>query len=133
MEDLKKLFIVDDREFDTKNTEKFVRKIADFVKIGKDGSIFIEIESLNKTDKIQLAIVARFLANKIDKDIPQEVGLNEIMQFLSLPQNTATARISELTKARTIKRIKAGKYVAMPHQIEKFIDKINKKYGGKNG
>ena len=132
MEDVKKLFIVDEKEFDIKNTEKFIRKIADFVKVGKDGSIFLEIESINKTDKIQLAIVARFLANKIDKNILQEVSLPEIMQFLSLPQNTATARISELVKGRNIRRIKVGKYVAVPHQIEKFIEKINKKYGEKH-
>ena len=133
MEDIRKLFIVDEKEFDTKNTEKFIRKVADFVKIGKDGSIFLEIESMNKTDKIQLAITARFLANKLDKSILQEISLSEIMQSLSLPQNTATARISELIKGRSIKRIKAGQYVAVPHQIEKFVDKVNKKYGEKHG
>jgi len=132
MEELRKQFIVNEKEFNSKNTEKFIRGILNFIKIGQDGGIFLELDSMGNAEKIRLAITARFLANKLDKNIPSEVSLPEIMKALSLPQNTTTARISELIKQRAIKRVKAGKYLVIPYKIEEFIDKINKKYGIKN-
>ena len=131
MEDIKKIFIVDEKEFDNKNIEKFIRKIVDFIKVGKDGKSFIELDSLTNGDKIALIIVARFLANKLDKSIPQEVSLAEISDSLPLPKNTITARLSELTNKRIVKRIGAGKYIAVSYKIEEFVEKIDKKHNKK--
>ncbi len=131
MEDIKKIFIVDEKEFDNKNIEKFIRKIVDFIKVGKDGKTFIELDSLTNGDKIALIIVARFLANKLDKSIPQEVSLAEISDSLPLPKNTITARLSELTNKRIVKRIGAGKYIAVSYKIEEFVEKIDKKHNKK--
>jgi len=132
MEDIKKRFIVDEGEFSKKKIDMLVGNIVDFVKIGKGGRIFIEINSINIEDKIALSIIARFLAIKIDKNISQEISLSEIIDSLSLPQNMATARISDLVKKGLIHRVRAGKYVAVPHRLEKIIKKLNKKYK-KNG
>ena len=132
MNDIIKNFIVDEKEFSNKDSERLIKEILDYVKVSKEGRVLFTINSINNTDKIGLILIARFLANNFEKTIPQEVSISEIMDFCSLSNKIVGARLSDLTKQRIIKRIKPGKYIVIPYQIEFFIKKVNKTYGGIN-
>lgn len=121
--------IVDEEDFGRKNLDRFIKKIVGFVKVGKDGKVFVELDSISQGDKIGLMVISRFLAHKKLKSIPEEVTISEMESSLLMPYKVLTARISELAKNRLIKKIKGGVYIAIPYQMEKFIDKICKKYG----
>jgi hypothetical protein len=133
MEEIKKAFIVDEKEFDNTKSEDLVRQIVDMVKVTNDGKVLFDINSMKNTDKIGLCIVARFLANKLERSIPSEVALQEIISATDLPIQIVNARISELIEQRFIRRVKSGTYIAIPYKIEDFIKKVEKRYGNKDG
>ena len=108
-------------------------RIVDLVRVSKEGKILLSQPSMKNTDKIGISLVARFLGNTIEKQIPSEVTTKELIEATGLPTPILAARLSELIKQRFVKRVKVGVYMAIPYRIEIFIDKINKKYGGKNG
>jgi len=130
MKDIKEIFIVDEEEFN-KNFEELIGKIVDFVRISKEGKILLSQPSMKNTDKIGISIIARFLGNTIEKQIPSEVTTPELSEATGLPQHIVSARLSELIKQRFVKRVETGVYMAIPYRIEIFVEKINKRYGGK--
>jgi len=131
MEDIRKQFIVDEKEFNSKDIERFAKRILQDVKVTKEGKILFEVASMNNGDKIGLIFISRFVANKFEKSIPEEVTLQEVADFCNVSQKVANARVSDVAKTGLIRRIKPGKYMVVPYKIEKFIDKVDKKYRGK--
>ena len=132
MINIKEDFIIDEKEFNNRDSERLIKDIIDFVKITKEGRVLFVINSIDNGDKVALVAIARFLANNLEKSIHQEITPSEVAAFTSLTVKIVTARLSDLTKQRIIRRIGQGKYVAAPYQMDSFIKKINKKYGGKN-
>ncbi|MFA7708261.1 MAG: hypothetical protein WCX73_04895, partial [Candidatus Pacearchaeota archaeon] len=79
MEDLKKEFIIDKDNYEKERIPELVKKILRYCKITNEGQVMFEEKDLILKDKIKLILIARFLANKLDKNIPEEVSIDEIL------------------------------------------------------
>jgi hypothetical protein len=123
MEELKKKFIVEEN-LDEKRVTNYVERILPFCKMSKDGMIIIEAKDLTTPQKVKLALVARFLANYLDKSIPIEISNEELSTSLSVPEDQIAARIAELREDKFAIPVKRGLHQANPLQIEKSIAEL---------
>jgi hypothetical protein len=123
MEELKKKFIVEEK-LDEKRIGNFVERTLPFCKVTKDGMIIIEIKGLKALEKVKLALVARFLANKLDNSIPAEISNGELSTSLSIPEDQIRARMAELGEEKFATQVKRGLHQANPLQIERVIEEL---------
>jgi hypothetical protein len=129
VEELKKKFIVEEK-LDEKRVANYIERILPFCKISKDGMVIVETKNLKTLQQVKLALVARFLANYLDKNIPAEMGNGELSNSLSIPEDQIAARIKELREGKFAISVKRGLHQANPLQIERFmieLETINKK------
>jgi phage regulator Rha-like protein len=120
MEELKKKFIVEEK-LDEKRVINYTERILPFCKISKDGMVIIENKELKTVQQIQLALVARFLANYLDKNITTEISNKELSNSLNVPENQIAARMKELRESKFVIPVKIGLHQVNPLQIEKFL------------
>ena len=120
MEELKKKFIVEEK-LDEKRVINYTERILPFCKISKDGMVIIENKELKTVQQIQLALVARFLANYLDKNITTEISNKELSNSLNVPENQIAARMKELRESKFVIPVKIGLHQVYPLQIEKFL------------
>ena len=130
MEELRKKFIVEEK-VDEKKISEYIERALKFGKVSIDGGIIIEKEEDMVTkDKVGLALIMRFLANRLEKEISAEVTPKELSQSLNIPEEQIAARLSELTtKDKVAIRVAKGVYKANPFQIGKFLNYLENKYG----
>lgn len=128
MEELKKKFIVEDK-LEEKKLSDFVEKILPFCKVSKSGEVVIDRSDIPNKEKIGLALVARFLANHFEKEIPSEVGVKDLRVSLSIPENQVAARLKELKDDKFAIAVKRGVYRVNPSQIERFLKDLEEEYG----
>ena len=126
-EELKDRFIVDEK-FDKKKVEKFVERLLPFCKVTKTGAILLERDDFTSTEKIKIALVARFLANSLDESISAEVNSEELSNNLMIPKNQVVARLKELKDERFAFRVSRGIYKVNPLKINDFLNNIESKY-----
>ncbi|MGA3191144.1 MAG: hypothetical protein ABSD73_01365 [Candidatus Bathyarchaeia archaeon] len=122
-EELKKKFIVEEK-LDEKRVTNYVERILPFCKISKDGMVIAEAKDLKSLQKVKLALVARYLANYLDKNIPAEVTNEELSTSLIIPEDQIAARIAELREDKFAIPVKRGSHQANPLQIEEFIAEL---------
>ena len=127
MKELKDRFIVDEK-FDKKKVEKFVERLLPFCKVTKTGAILLERDDFTSTEKIKIALVARFLANSLDESISAEVNSEELSNHLMIPKNQVVARLKELKDERFAFRVSRGIYKVNPLKINDFLNTIEIRY-----
>ena len=130
MEELRKKFIVEEK-INEKKLSEYVQRSLNFGKVSIDGGIIIEKEGMSTKDQIGLALIMRFLANHLEKEIPAEVNVKELSLSLSIPEDQVVARLAELKEDKIAIRVNKGVYKANPLQIGKFLEDVEKKYGAK--
>jgi len=123
MEELKKKFIVEEK-LDEKRVTNYIERILPFCKISKDGLVIIEAKGLVALQQVKLALVARFLANHLDKNIPTEMSNGELSTSLSIPEDQIAARMKELREDKFAISVKRGLHQVNPLQIERFIAEL---------
>lgn len=129
MEELKKKFIVEEK-LDEKRVTDYIERILPFCKISKDGRVIVETKGLKTLQQIKLALVARFLANYLDKNMPAEMSNGELSDSLSIPKDQIAARMKELREDKFAIPVKRGLHQVNPLQIERFmveLENIHKK------
>jgi len=129
MEELKKKFIVEEK-LDEKRVTNYIERILPFCKISKDGMVIIETKDLKTLQQVKLALVARFLANYLDKNIPTGMSNGELSNSLNVPEDQIAARMKELRENKFATPVKRGLHQVNPLQIERFIvelESIHKK------
>jgi hypothetical protein len=120
MEELKKKFIVEEK-LDEKRVANYIERILPFCKISKDGLVIVETKGLTALQQAKLALVARFLANYLDKNIPVGMSNGELSTSLSIPEDQIAARMAELRENKFAIPVKRGLHQVNPLQIERFI------------
>jgi len=123
MEELKKKFIVEE-QMDEKRVANYIERILPFCKISKDGLVIVETKGLKALQQVKLALVARFLANYLDKNIPTGMSNSEFSNSLSIPDDQIAARMKELREAKFAIPVKRGMHQVNPLQIERFIAEL---------
>ena len=130
MEELRRKFIVEEK-MDEKRLSLYVEKCLQFGKVSIDGEIIIERENMSTKDQIGLALIMRFLANRLKEEIPAEVNVKELSQCLSIPKDQVVARLADLKEEKIAIRLDKGVYKANLLQIGKFLENMENKYGAK--
>jgi hypothetical protein len=120
MEELKKKFIVEEK-LDEKRVADYIERILPFCKISKDGMVIIETKGLKALHQVKLALVARFLASYLDKNISAGISNGELSNSLSIAEDQIAARMKELREDRFAISVKRGLHQVNPLQIERFI------------
>jgi hypothetical protein len=120
MEELKKKFIVEEK-LDEKRVANYIERVLPFCKISKDGLVIVETKGLTALQQAKLALVARFLANYLDKNIPVGMSNGELSTSLSIPEDQIAARMAELRENKFAFPVKRGLHQVNPLQIERFI------------
>ena len=129
MEHLRKKFIVDE-EIGARKIEEFVERMLPFCKVTKNGGIIIERTDFTGSDKIKIALTARFLANALDSDIPSEVSADELSSSLMIPKDQVQARAKEIVDSKFASRVSKGVYKVNPFKIDDLLASLEHKYGG---
>ncbi|MEM0314370.1 MAG: hypothetical protein QXQ41_07480 [Candidatus Bathyarchaeia archaeon] len=132
MEELRKKFIVEEK-IDEKKISEYVERSLKFGKVSIDGDVFIEKEGMTTKDQVGLALIMRFLANRLEKNIPAEMNVDELSQFLNIPEDQVAARLVDLTKEKIAVRVDKGVYRANSLRIGKFLDYLESKYKRQSG
>lgn len=127
MEELRKKFIVEEK-LDEKRVAEYVERSLKFGKVSIDGGIIIEKEGLVTRDQVGLALIMRFLANRLEKSILAEVNAKELSQFLGIPEDQVAARLADLKDEKIAIRVDKGVYIANPTQIGRFLEYLENKY-----
>lgn len=127
MEELRRKFIVEEK-LDEKRITEYVQRSLKFGKVSIDGGVIIEREGLSTKDQVGLALVMRFLANCLEKDISAEVSVKELSQNLGVPEDQVAARLADLKDEKMAIRVDKGVYKVNPTQIGKFLDSLENKY-----
>ena len=127
LEELRKKFIVEEK-VDEKKISEYIELALKFGKVSIDGSVIIEKEDMVTKDQVGLALIMRFLANRLEKEISAEVTAKELSQSLNIPEEQVAARLAELTKGKVAIRVAKGVYKANPFRIGKFLNYLENKY-----
>ncbi|RLF57925.1 MAG: hypothetical protein DRN25_05815, partial [Thermoplasmata archaeon] len=83
IEELKSKWIIDENTFDERKITRYVKQLMKYCKITKTGEIVLtELgEKFKLKDRIKLALVARFIASKLDKSINPLLSARDISNF----------------------------------------------------
>lgn len=117
-----------EERLDEKRITEYVERSLKFGKVSIDGGIIIEKEGLTTKDQVGLAVVMRFLANRLEKEISAEVNAKELSQILGIPEDQVTARLADLKDEKIAIRVDKGVYRANPTQIGRFLGYLEGKY-----
>jgi hypothetical protein len=128
MENLRKRFIVEENLEEKKITE-YVERVLPFCKVTKNGAIWLGERPVTNLEKVKIALVARFLANRIEQSIPSEITANELSNSLEIPQDQIRARLKDVRDSKFAFSSENGKHKVRPSEIGKFLDELERKYG----
>jgi len=128
MENLKKRFIIEEN-LGEKKIEGYVERLLQFCKVTTNGEILITADKLTTLEKVKIALVARFLANKLDANISAEMTHEELSTLLEIPRNQIRARLKDVRATKFGFDSGNGLYKVKPLTIGKFLDELESKYG----
>lgn len=127
LEELKKTFIVDEGSFEEQELGNFIEKINKICKIDKTGHVSFIRQNITDKDKIKFILTARFLANRLEKEIPKEVTNEEIEKMLNnKPKEQIRARLSDLRREGLIKDLEKNRHEIKPFYLHKILIDKNK-------
>ncbi len=121
LDDLRKDFIVDHKEYDEVNTKEMLKKVTKHAKVSKEGKVFLLSKDAIAEKRLKMILVARFLANKLHAEISPQVSVEELAEYASLEKKQTAARMAEIVKDNFAKRDSKGVFSVMPFQIERFL------------
>ena len=87
-----------------------------------DGSIIYEKNVTSAVDKIRIALIARYLANKLEPNIPADVSLEQLVEYTGIDQKIVSARLTEIVSEGFGARVGSGLYRVVPFYMEKFLE-----------
>ncbi|MHA1409129.1 MAG: hypothetical protein ACTSQY_02200 [Candidatus Odinarchaeia archaeon] len=129
LEDIKKSFIIDDKESVEENLTTQVEKLTRFVKIGKTGKIYLQEEKLTASEKILLVVLARHLGHMLDDEIPAGISAVEIEKFTSLPPSKILMQLSDFKLEGLVQGAPNSEYCFNPQaDIDAVLNLLDKKY-----
>ena len=124
-EKIKKDFIVDQNAYDIENVPEQIKRLLNFAKVGTGGKVFIESHNLTSDAQLRVVLIARFLANKLQEEIKQEVSIEELSQYTHLDKDQVRARMSAIVREKFAERKGKGVFVVLPFRIKKFMEELS--------
>jgi hypothetical protein len=133
---LEDFFIEDEHSFQEGKVQSFIERCKKHAKlIGKKGDVHIENRGLTGTEKIKLLLVTRYLGGELAKLEPKlgisvdvaNVSSSEIAKLLSVSNENARTRISDLVEEGFGIRPQKGYIRVLPHQVDKFLQALEGK------
>ena len=122
-EDLKKKFIVDET-YERERLKNDVERLLRHCRITRQGRVIITSGKLTAKEKIGLVISARFIANKLQKSIPENVTAEELSKYTYIPKPGVSRRTAELVNEAFVFRPEPATYRANPARIDEFLDTL---------
>ncbi len=122
-EDLKKKFIVDET-YERERLKNDVERLLRHCRITGQGRVIITSGKLTAKEKIGLVISARFIANKLQKSIPESVTAEELSKYTYIQKPGVSRRTAELVNEAFVFRPEPATYRANPARIDEFLDTL---------
>ncbi len=122
-EELKKKFIVNET-YETDRLKNDVERLLRHGRITRQGRVIITAGKLTTKQKIGLVISARFIANKLQKSIPENVTAEEISKYTYIQKPGVSRRTTELVNEAFVFRPEPATYRANPARIDEFLDTL---------
>ena len=122
-EDLKKKFIVDET-YERERLKNDVERLLRHCRITGQGRVIITSGKLTAKEKIGLVISARFIANKLQKSIPENVTAEEISKYTYIQKPAVSRRTAELVNEAFVFRPEPATYRANAARIDEFLDTL---------
>ena len=128
MENLRKSFIVDEKQYERERIPSQVRRVLRYCKVSKEGKVLLEKNSFTHRDNLKLILVARFLASKLDPSIKEEVSIDELLSSMGKNnRDSLITRMKEIVDAGIAKRPSQGLYSIIPYYVDSILDKLDTK------
>jgi hypothetical protein len=123
MEELKKKFIVSEN-LDEEKLKNYIERLLPFCKLSPDGNILVDNRVSTSLKKMKIALVGRFLANRLEPTISAEMTSEEFSAILNIPKDQVYARLKDLRKERFVTVLEKKKYRVQPTEIGKFLNEL---------
>ena len=123
LEELKKQFIVSEDALLAK-LEGIVSVLKNYSVVTESGEVHILRRGLPVRVQMQLALVSRAIAAKLDNAIPPVLSLDELQRFLDIGREQVRARVSDLVRERFAEALGGGTYRVSFHRIESFVKSL---------
>jgi hypothetical protein len=131
VEDLREGFIVS-RGTVADDLGQMIQKAKKYGVVEEEGKVVITNQRLTNEERCVLAAALRFLAHKVETGIQSEITLGEVAEFARIEPKQAAARMADAAAAGMINWVGKGRYAANAYNLKKFLDQLEKKYGGGN-
>jgi len=123
---IKNQFIVDEAEYPQEKISHLMEIMLKFLRVSKDGQVVV-VKSVPTRKILQLILSARFIANKVDKSIKEEISKEELLTYSYLKKDVFTARFNEILREGFSEKngdaLKAKNILL----VERFLEKIGEK------
>lgn len=126
LQELKKKFIIDQGKYEKEKLESHLEKTLKYGRATSEGRVVLKKGPKSK-QKIGLVLVIRYLANKIDEKISENVTIEEIISYTGVERKQVRARCSDLVNDGIISRLEGGLFRFNASLIDEFIDKLDNK------
>ena len=127
-ENLKNSFFIDENP-DDKKIEEFTRRIIPYCRPNKTGAIIFVNQDIKSLDRVKASLVVRYIAHHMESSIPNEIMPNEFESLVDIPKDQVKARLKDIRDEKFADVTENGGYRVKPHEISKFLDKLDEKYG----
>ena len=128
MEELKKKFIVNNN-LEEEKIKDYVERLLPFCKLSPDGNILVDKRISTALKRMKVALVGRFLANRLEPSIPAEMNVEELSNILDIPKDQTYSRMKDLKKEKFVAILDKKKYRVQPLEISKFLAELEKEFG----
>jgi len=133
LEELKNRWIISEKDPDERKLRQYVKRLMNYCEITKAGGVSLTkiSENFSLKNKVRLTLVARFVANKLDNSIAENVSAEEISKFFLVDKKQVNARLKEIRDDKFALREEKGIYKLNPSKLDAFLNELDEKYGVK--
>lgn len=128
MEEIKKKFIVQ-QNLEQKRIVEYTERLLPFCTITENGEVLITKKELKTLEKVKVALIARYLANRLESKISNEVSPDELALYLDVPKDQINARLKDARDDKFANTSDKGLSSVNPLRIGSFLEELEKKYG----
>ena len=97
-----------------------------YLRVGKDGQVII-IKNVSTRKTLPLILSARFIANKVDKNIKEHLSREELSTYSLLKKDVFVARFNEIIRDGFVERNDDEIKVRNILLIERFLENFEEK------
>ena len=124
--DIKNKFIVDQAQYPEEKLSRLMEIMLKYLRVSKEGQVVI-IKNVSTRKILPLILSARFIANKVDKEIKELITKDELLAYSLLQKEVFRSRFSELSKEGFAESSDKGVKSRNILLVERFLEKLDEK------